>query len=86
VDAERAKLFFELIAQRYERKSIILTSNRVFNEWDKIFTDEVIATAILDRLLHHNSKYKGEELQAEREEERRIDEGERVNGKERRQC
>lgn len=53
LDGEGAKLFFELIAQRYERKSIILTSNRGFTEWDKIFQDEVIATAILDRLLHH---------------------------------
>jgi DNA replication protein DnaC len=53
LDGEGAKLFFELIAQRYEKKSIILTSNRGFTEWDKIFSDEVIATAILDRLLHH---------------------------------
>ncbi len=55
LDAEGAKLFFELISQKYEKGSIIVTSNRSFSEWDKIFSDSVLATAVLDRLLHHSS-------------------------------
>ncbi len=48
-------MFFELVESRYERGSIIVTSNRSFTEWDKIFSDSVLATAVLDRLLHHSS-------------------------------
>jgi DNA replication protein DnaC len=48
-----ATLFFQLIAKRYEKKSIIITSNKPFEEWGQIFADDVIATAIIDRLLHH---------------------------------
>ena len=55
LDAEGTKLFFELVSQRYEKGSIIVTSNRSFSEWDKIFSDSVLATAVLDRLLHHSS-------------------------------
>jgi DNA replication protein DnaC len=55
LDSEGAKLFFELISQKYEKGSIIVTSNRSFAEWDKIFTDSVLATAVLDRLLHHST-------------------------------
>ena len=54
LDLEGSKLLFELISSRYEKGSIILTSNRPFSEWDKVFTDHVIATAILDRILHHS--------------------------------
>jgi DNA replication protein DnaC len=50
----RANLFFQLISRRYERGSIILTSNKPFEEWGAVFGDEVIATAVLDRLLHHS--------------------------------
>lgn len=48
-----ATLFFRLIAKRYENGSIILTSNKPFEEWGQIFQDDVVASAILDRLLHH---------------------------------
>jgi len=48
-----ANLFFQLVSRRYEKGSIVLTSNKPFREWDKIFGDEVVASAILDRLLHH---------------------------------
>lgn len=48
-----AQLFFQLINARYEKGAIILTSNRGFAEWGEIFGDRVIATALLDRLLHH---------------------------------
>ena len=48
---EEASLFFRLINRRYERASTILTSNKSFMDWGEIFGDQVIATAILDRLL-----------------------------------
>jgi len=44
---------FEVIARRYEKKSTIITSNRNISEWDKIFLDKTLTTALLDRLLHH---------------------------------
>jgi len=51
---ESATLFFQLVSRRYERGSIILSTNRPFEEWSSIFKDNIIATAILDRLLHHS--------------------------------
>jgi len=48
-----ASLFFQLIAKRYEKCSTIITSNKSFEEWGQIFVDEVVASAIIDRLLHH---------------------------------
>lgn len=50
-----ATIFFQLVSARYERGSIILTSNKSYGEWGSIFGDPIIATAILDRLLHHSS-------------------------------
>lgn len=50
-----ATLFFQLVSARYERGSILLTSNKSYGEWGKVFGDPVIATAILDRLLHHST-------------------------------
>ena len=49
-----AHLFFQLVAKRYERGSLLLTSNRSVSEWGDVFSDPVLATAILDRLLHHS--------------------------------
>lgn len=46
-------LFFQLVNARYEKGAMILTSNRGFAEWGEIFNDAVVATALLDRLLHH---------------------------------
>ena len=51
--AAAGNLFFQLINARYERGAMILTSNRGFGEWGQVFGDPVIATALLDRLLHH---------------------------------
>ena len=48
-----ANLFFQLVNARYEKGAMILTSNRGFKEWGEIFGDNVIAAALLDRLLHH---------------------------------
>lgn len=50
---EEANLVFQVISKRYEKGSILLTSNKAFSEWGQVFGDEVLATAILDRLLHH---------------------------------
>lgn len=50
---EDANLFFQLVSRRYERGSLVLTSNKPFKEWGQVFADEVVASAILDRLLHH---------------------------------
>jgi DNA replication protein DnaC len=48
-----AMLFFQLMSRRYERGSSVLTSNKSFEEWGDIFGDEVMATALIDRLVHH---------------------------------
>lgn len=53
IDKEDAKLFFQLIDLRYEKKSTILTTNINFKEWDGVFQDTKLANAILDRVLHH---------------------------------
>ena len=50
---EGASLFFQLVSARYEKGAMILTSNRSFAEWAEVFGDPVVATALLDRLLHH---------------------------------
>ena len=53
IDRQGANLFFQLISRRYERGPMVLTSNQSFSAWGDVFGDRVIATAILDRLLHH---------------------------------
>ena len=53
VDSREAYLFFQFISYRYEKSSTIITSNKSFTDWQELFGDPVIATAILDWLLHH---------------------------------
>lgn len=53
MDIEGANLFFQLIARRYEKASTIFTSNKTFSQWNEVFADVTIASAILDRVLHH---------------------------------
>jgi DNA replication protein DnaC len=53
LNRQEASLFFRLITRRYEKACTILTSNKGFVDWGEVFSDQVIATAILDRLLHH---------------------------------
>jgi len=53
MDIQGANLFFQLIARRYEKTSTIFTSNKTFSQWNDIFADITIASAILDRVLHH---------------------------------
>lgn len=55
MDRTGANLFFQLIAKRYERGAVVVTSNRSYGEWGDIFGDNVIAAALLDRLLHHST-------------------------------
>ena len=50
-----ASLFFRLVARRYERASLVVTSNKSFLDWGEIFNDPVLATAVLDRLLHYST-------------------------------
>ena len=54
LDKQATTCLFQLISERYERGSMILTSNKSYGEWGSIFQDNVIASAILDRLLHHS--------------------------------
>src|SRR5581483_8250917 len=55
LDELGATIFFQLVSARYERGSSILTSNKSYGDWGSIFGDQIIATAILDRLLHHST-------------------------------
>ena len=55
LDRMAAQFLFQLVSRRYRKGSIILTSNKSFGEWGDIFTDHVLATAILDRLLHFST-------------------------------
>lgn len=55
LDRMAAQFMFQLVSRRYQKGSIILTSNKSFGEWGDIFADQVLATAILDRLLHHST-------------------------------
>jgi DNA replication protein DnaC len=52
-DPEAANLMFMLVSRRYERASMIVTSNKPFSAWGEIFGDEVVAVAMIDRLIHH---------------------------------
>ena len=53
MDIQGANLFFQLIARRYEKVSNIFTSNKTFSQWNEVFADMAIASAILDQVLHH---------------------------------
>lgn len=53
MDIQGANLFFQLIARRYEKVSTVFTSNKTFSQWNEVFADVTIASAILDRVLHH---------------------------------
>ena len=52
-EAESANLFFQLVSARYERASLIVTSNKPFGRWGEAFGDDVVAAAMIDRLIHH---------------------------------
>src|SRR5437764_1333326 len=52
-EPEAANLFFQLVSSRYERASLIVTSNKPFGPWGEVFGDDVVAAAMIDRLVHH---------------------------------
>jgi DNA replication protein DnaC len=52
-DPDAANLFFQLVSSRYERASLIITSNMPFGRWGEVFNDEIVAAAMIDRLVHH---------------------------------
>ncbi len=52
-EAEAANLFFQLVSSRYERASVIVTSNKPFGRWGETFGDDIVAAAMIDRLVHH---------------------------------
>ena len=54
LNRQEAELLFRLISERYEHGSVILTSNKYFSNWGELLSDNVLATALLDRLLHHS--------------------------------
>ena len=55
IGEQEAKMFFQLIDRRYEKKSTIVTSNINLSDWNQIFVDNMLASAILDRLVHHST-------------------------------
>ena len=52
-EPEAANLFFQLVSSRYERASLLVTSNKPFSRWGEVFADDVVAAAMIDRLVHH---------------------------------
>src|SRR4051812_21727421 len=52
-EPEAANLFFQLVSSRYERASLIVTSNKAFGRWGEVFGDDIVAAAMIDRLVHH---------------------------------
>ena len=50
---KESNLFFQFVSSRYEKRSTIYTSNKVFSEWGEVLGDQVMASAVLDRILHH---------------------------------
>ena len=55
IDKTVAQLFFQLVAARYEKRSIVVTTNQPLSRWGEVFADPVLANAIIDRLVHHST-------------------------------
>ncbi len=74
--AEEVEVLFTLMAERYERRSLLITSNLVFGEWDRIFKNPMTTAAAIDRLVHHSAilEFDGKSVRAD-EAERRAKEG-----------
>ena len=74
-DPEAANLMFSLVSNRYERASMIVTTNKPFSEWGEIFGDDMAATAMIDRLIHHSEilSPQGRQLPATRQGPRHPD-------------
>ena len=54
LEKHTANLFFQLVSRRYERGSMLITTNQTITQWGHVFGDEMIASAVLDRVLHHS--------------------------------
>jgi len=87
-DREEMEVLFTLFAERYERGSVMLTSNLPFSQWEQIFKDPMVTAAAIDRLVHHSviielnlesfrmaQALKSQKLESEKEEESRKEEG-----------
>jgi DNA replication protein DnaC len=74
---QQAELLFQIVCARYERGTIIMTSNKYFSDWGELMSDSVIATAILDRLLYHAHviNIRGESYRLERSSACRLESG-----------
>ena len=57
IEKREANLFFNLISEMYEKQSVIITSNKSFSVWAEMMGDEIMTTALLDRLLHHSKVF-----------------------------
>jgi len=71
-DREEMEVLFTFLAERYERRSVMLSSNLVFSKWDQIFKDPMTTMAAIDRLVHHAIilEFNGESLRAPRDKEK----------------
>ena len=71
-DRAEMEVLFALLAERYERKSVMITSNLVFSKWDQIFKDPMTTAAAIDRVVHHAAvlEFTGPSVRAEVAEER----------------
>ena len=81
MDIQGANLFFQLITRRYEKNTTIFTSNKAFSAWDEVFSDLTIASAILDRILHHCQviSIKGESYRLKERKELMKEKQKRIN-------
>ena len=71
-DREEMEVLFTFLAERYERRSVMITSNLVFSKWDQIFKDPMTTMAAIDRLVHHALilEFTGESVRAQKAQER----------------
>ncbi len=72
-DREEMEVLFTFLAERYERRSVLISTNLVFSQWDQIFKDAMTTMAAIDRLVHHASilEFTGESIRAQRAKERK---------------
>ena len=69
---EEMEVLFTFLAERYERRSVMITSNLVFSKWDQIFKDPMTTMAAIDRLVHHSTilEFDGESVRAKKAKSR----------------
>ena len=84
MDKERESLFFQMIRRRYEKGSLVVTTNLPMGRWDELFTGKLAATAILDRLMHHCHilSITGESYRIKGQNKKSVELEEQINGQE----